>query len=109
MVLFHGFCVPEFYTIHKRKKRGWFMTPTGTKIDSLSQESRIFAPQPAFQKRAWIATLEDYRRRYEQSLRDPEGFWAEMAGDFFWYHPWTRVLDYDWKDTYEVHGWYQKK
>ncbi|MEJ0009209.1 MAG: AMP-binding protein [Alphaproteobacteria bacterium] len=32
-----------------------------------------------------------YREMYEYSLRDPEGFWGEMAGQLAWRSPWTRV------------------
>jgi propionyl-CoA synthetase len=35
----------------------------------------------------------DYQTAYERSLRDPEGFWAEAAGEISWYRRWDRVLD----------------
>jgi acetyl-CoA synthetase len=35
---------------------------------------------------AHVASLEAYRRLYEQSLSDPEGFWAEEAKSLDWYH-----------------------
>ncbi|MFP4477054.1 MAG: propionyl-CoA synthetase [Desulfatibacillaceae bacterium] len=34
-----------------------------------------------------------YEQAYERSLRDPEGFWAEAAGDLHWYRKWDKVLD----------------
>jgi len=34
---------------------------------------------------------DDYKRLYERSLKDPEGFWAEQAGRITWLKPWTRV------------------
>jgi propionyl-CoA synthetase len=30
---------------------------------------------------------------YAQSMNDPEGFWAEAAGDVHWYRKWDQVLD----------------
>ena len=34
-----------------------------------------------------------YDRLYEQSLRDPEAFWAAAAEDVVWDRRWDRVLD----------------
>ena len=34
-----------------------------------------------------------YDDAYRQSIRDPEGFWAEAAEDIDWYGRWDRVLD----------------
>jgi acetyl-CoA synthetase len=32
-----------------------------------------------------------YRQMYERSIKDPEGFWADIAKRIDWYKPWTRV------------------
>ena len=37
---------------------------------------------------------------YRRSIDDPEGFWAEAAGDLKWTKPWTRVLDASRKPFY---------
>src|SRR5437868_1281823 len=34
-----------------------------------------------------------YEESYRRSLEDPEGFWAEAAGQLRWSRPWNRVLD----------------
>ena len=34
-----------------------------------------------------------YDEVYRRSLADPEGFWAEAAGDIDWVEPWDKVLD----------------
>jgi acetyl-CoA synthetase len=31
---------------------------------------------------------------YDEAARDPEGFWARMAGELQWIRPWDRVLDW---------------
>jgi acetyl-CoA synthetase len=36
---------------------------------------------------------------YERSVQQPEEFWAEVARDFFWKQPWTKVLDYNFDMT----------
>src|SRR4030042_2054544 len=35
-----------------------------------------------------------YLEVYEQSLKDPEGFWAEEARKLEWFRTWDRVLDW---------------
>ncbi|MFM2415857.1 MAG: hypothetical protein RL385_580 [Pseudomonadota bacterium] len=42
-----------------------------------------------------ITSLEDYRRLYQQSLDDPEAFWAEESKVVSWFHPFSSVLDVD--------------
>ncbi len=44
-----------------------------------------------------------YQAMYQQSIDDPEGFWAEQAEQFItWFKPWDKVLDwsYDKKDLH---------
>ena len=45
-----------------------------------------------FQRKAWI-DARTYRREYDRSLRDPEGFWAEQAGTLEWIRPPTKARD----------------
>ncbi len=41
-------------------------------------------------------TNEHYRRMYQRSVDDPEGFWAEQANEFVsWYKPWDKVMSVD--------------
>jgi propionyl-CoA synthetase len=35
----------------------------------------------------------EYERVYQQSMRDPEGFWAEAAEDICWDRRWDKVFD----------------
>ena len=42
-----------------------------------------------------ITSLFDYFKKYEQSLKDPEKFWAEIADTFIWKKKWDKVLDWD--------------
>src|SRR5436309_2780188 len=53
----------------------------------LAEDERVSPP-------AWLrqqANLQDLDAEYERSIRDPEGFWADVARDFDWYEPWQRV------------------
>jgi len=42
-----------------------------------------------------ISTYEQYRQVYERSVADPEGFWAEVAGEFSWRKRWDKTLEWD--------------
>ncbi|TAF35001.1 MAG: acetate--CoA ligase [Cytophagales bacterium] len=42
-----------------------------------------------------IQNLQDYLAAYQQSLAQPETFWANIANHFLWYKKWDRVLDWD--------------
>jgi propionyl-CoA synthetase len=34
-----------------------------------------------------------YEEAFERSMKDPEGFWGQVAEDCYWYRKWERVLD----------------
>lgn len=41
-------------------------------------------------------TLEQYQAMYQQSVEDPDAFWAQQANQFLtWEQPWDRVCEYD--------------
>lgn len=43
-----------------------------------------------------IKNLEEYFNVYRKSVRDPEGFWEEIAEEnFLWRKRWNKVLEYD--------------
>jgi acetyl-CoA synthetase len=39
------------------------------------------------------ATIKDYESIYKSSIKDPEKFWEEQAGNLLWYKKWDKVLD----------------
>jgi acetyl-CoA synthetase len=60
-----------------------------------SAPPETIAPPPEFASRAHIRSLDDYRAMYDLSIRDPEQFWAEIAGrDFYWHKTWTQVRSF---------------
>jgi acetyl-CoA synthetase len=62
-------------------------------ITSSSQENRRFPPAVAFRARARLGDEAEYQRLYERSIRDPEGFWGDMArAELAWDKPFTKVL-----------------
>ena len=42
-----------------------------------------------------ITSLSDYFKKYEQSEKDPEKFWSEIADTFIWKKKWDNVLDWN--------------
>ena len=50
---------------------------------------------------------EDYQRLYDESMRDPEGFWGRMGKRVDWVRPYTRVKDVSY-DAANFHiRWYE--
>ncbi len=45
-----------------------------------------------------IKSLEEYQQNYQQSVIDPEGFWANVADHFYWRRKWDKVLEWNFKD-----------
>jgi acetyl-CoA synthetase len=44
-----------------------------------------------------IKSFEEYKKAYQHSVEDPEGFWAEQASTFQWKKKWDKVLEWDFK------------
>jgi len=51
---------------------------------------KIYEIPPEWTKRAYVDEAE-YRRMYDRSLADPEGFWAEQAERIHWFRRFTKV------------------
>jgi acetyl-CoA synthetase len=54
-----------------------------------------YPPPPGFAQKARIASMDEYRRLHEASVKDPEGFWAKVAERVTWRKRWTKVLDWN--------------
>ncbi|HEX2787791.1 MAG TPA: acetate--CoA ligase [Ignavibacteria bacterium] len=59
---------------------------------SLSREKRLFKPNKAFTKNAYIKSFADYKKKYAESIKSPEKFWGKVAGELHWFKKWTKVL-----------------
>lgn len=42
-----------------------------------------------------IRTFEEYQSAYNDSVADPESFWAEIAQEFKWHKPWKKTLSWN--------------
>ena len=45
-----------------------------------------------------ISSFTQYRDAYDRSVADPEAFWSEQAGTFWWHKPWDRVLEWNFEE-----------
>ena len=59
-------------------------------IDDLLREDRTFAPPAEFRAKAVVHD----EGIYAEAARDPEAFWARLAGELEWSRPWDTVLDW---------------
>jgi acetyl-CoA synthetase len=50
-------------------------------------------PVPESWKKSAYCDNETYLKMYEQSVKDPEGFWGEQAKRLDWFKPWTKVKE----------------
>ena len=41
------------------------------------------------------AHIKDYESIYQRSVKDPEGFWTEVAQDITWFKPFSKVLEWN--------------
>ena len=59
-------------------------------IDDLLREDRTFPPPAEFRKQAVVKD----DSIYAEAERDPNAFWAKLAGELEWSRPWDTVLDW---------------
>jgi len=45
-----------------------------------------------------ISSMAEYHQQYQESVQDPEGFWAKQAETFMWQKKWDKVLDWNFKE-----------
>jgi hypothetical protein len=57
-------------------------------FDDLSAKTATHRPTPLCTR----AVVRD-ERIYDDAAKDPEAFWARLAGELDWSRPWTTVLD----------------
>ena len=71
---------------------------------SMMDEKRVFPPSKEFSEKAQIKSFEEYKKLYDRSIADPEGFWAERAEQIDWFKKWDKVLVEDFANA--KHEWF---
>ena len=67
-------------------------------IESTLVENRVFKPAKAFSNKARIKSMAQYKKMWNESIKNPEKFFAREAKELTWQKPWKKVLD--WKVPY---------
>ncbi|NLL94169.1 MAG: acetate--CoA ligase [Thermoplasmatales archaeon] len=63
------------------------------------QPKTEYPPSAEYLKRAHIDSYEKYKKAYDRSIKDPEGFWGELADELDWYSKgWDKVFHWDKKE-----------
>lgn len=66
------------------------------KIDSILNELRSFEPQKEFQKNAYVKSLAEYKKIWQDSVDNPESFFSKKAKELLdWQTPFTKVLEWE--------------
>ena len=85
-----GACVPQ---------RGTGENPSaeGRTITSMMDETRRFPPLDKFVERAHIKSLKEYKKVYEESIKNPEAFWEKQATENLEWSStnWKKVFEWD--------------
>jgi acetyl-CoA synthetase len=71
---------------------------------SMMDEKRVFPPSKELSEKAYIKSMEEYKRIYKESVADPEKFWAGLAEQLDWYKKWDKVLVEDFSNA--KHEWF---
>jgi acetyl-CoA synthetase len=73
-----------------------------TSKETTMSDSKLYPVPEAFAAQANV-TAGQYREMYQQSVDDPETFWAEQAQSYLtWSRPWEQVLDWSFRGDVHV-------
>ena len=75
-----------------------------TTITSMMAEGRVINPPEKLSKKAYIKSMAEYKKIYQQSVDDPEAFWGKMAEQLDWFKKWDKVTVDDFKEG--KHEWF---
>jgi len=68
----------------------------GKSISSLMTENRKFPAPDSVKKTAYVKSIDEYQKMWEQSISDPDGFWLKQAEALTWFKKPTKSLEYVW-------------
>jgi acetyl-CoA synthetase len=70
------------------------------KIMAELETASVIVPSEEFKSKAYVKNMDEYKRLYENSIKDPEGFWGKLAEEHLsWFQKWTKVRDYDFNEV----------
>ena len=56
---------------------------------------KIFNPDDTAKSNAYIASIEEYEKKYKHSIDNPEEFWAGQAERISWFKKWDKTWEWD--------------
>ncbi|HOQ05898.1 MAG TPA: acetate--CoA ligase [Anaerohalosphaeraceae bacterium] len=81
---------------------------TSKGLKSLLTENRTFPPPASIRANAWVNSMEQYQKMWEQSINEPDKFWLQQAEMLTWFKKPTKSLVYTWntKARKIEHTWF---
>ncbi|MDD5189545.1 MAG: acetate--CoA ligase [Dehalococcoidales bacterium] len=73
-------------------------------ITSMMEEKRVFPPSKELSAHAYIKSIAEYKKMYDESIKDPVAFWGKQAEALDWYKKWDKVLVADFANA--KHEWF---
>ena len=67
-------------------------------------EKRSFKPPKEYTESSYFKSMDEYKKLYQRSIEDPEGFWGEMAEQLDWFKKWDKVVETDFAEG--KHQWF---
>ncbi len=61
-----------------------------------------YPPAADFAAQAHVKSMEQYQAMYDRSIKDPDGFWSEIADQFVWSQKWSKVREFTFNDPVEI-------
>jgi acetyl-CoA synthetase len=59
---------------------------------------QFYKPSTDFSSKAYIKNMDEYKKIYEESIKNPDKFWGKLAAEqVSWYKKWNKVQEYDFK------------
>src|SRR3989338_4067682 len=74
-------------------------------IESIMHEKRKFKPSEEFRKSAYTKSLRQYKKLYNESIKNPSKFWSKIAKELFWFRKWKKV--YSWNPKTLKCKWFE--
>ncbi len=85
------------------------MAESAKGMQSLMVETRKFPPVASVQANAYVNSMQQYRKMYEQSVNQPDKFWLEQAKTLTWFKAPSKGLQYTWdtRNRKIEHTWFE--
>ena len=58
--------------------------------------TKTYLPDPKIQNESYVKSMDQYKEMYDRSISDPEGFWKDIAAQFYFKsQPQGKFLEYN--------------